>query len=105
MISRRSMVLALVGEEALLGEPMFCKSAWKRALSNWPCRRLEVRIGRDVADDFRVGNAEPHLLGALVDAGLGHHLAEHLPVEAERLACSGGSGWPSLRPICCRRSL
>ena len=35
-------------------------------------------------DDFGIGNAEPHLLGALIEAGLGDHLAEHLPVEAER---------------------
>ena len=38
-----------------------------------------------MARDFGIGNAEPHLLGPLIEAGLGDHFAEHLAVEAERL--------------------
>ena len=36
-----------------------------------------------------IGQAEPHLPGALVEAGFGNHFTKHLPIETERARLLG----------------
>ena len=47
-------------------------------------RPAEGRIVVDAADQLLIGDAEAKLPGPLVQGGLGEHLGQHLPVEAER---------------------
>ena len=57
--------------------------------SNWPFEPAERRVLGDLPRHLGVAQAEPQLAGALVDHGVGDHLVEQLPVEAERARLVG----------------
>ena len=76
--------LPLLGDETLLGIAHVAQHHCEPRAVELTVGVLQMRIGRDVLGDFGVGNAEPNLVGALIEPGLGDHFAEHLPVEAER---------------------
>ncbi len=74
---------ALIGDEALFREIGVEQRILKSGAVEFAVRRLECRIAGDTARDFGVGEAEPHLRGALVETCLRNHLAEHLPLQSE----------------------
>src|ERR1700691_2705746 len=55
-----------------------------------------MRIVHDALNDLGVRNAEPHLLGDLVDPGPRDHLAEHLAVETKGIGLFRRDGMAEL---------
>lgn len=81
--------LPLLGDEALLGVAGAAQELLELDAVELAGRVLERLVAGDALDDFGVGNREPHLARPLIERGLGHHLAEHPSIEADRLGLLG----------------
>ena len=98
--------LPLFGDETFLGQSHIAQHVEEALAIELAVHGLQIRIGRDVPCDLGIGNAEPHLPGALVEPGLADHFAEHLPVEAESRSPVRAAADGRIRgSICCKRSL
>src|SRR5581483_1942594 len=80
--------------EALLGGAHIPQEHVETGVVELAIYRLQVRVGRDVAGDFAVGNAQSHLARALIESGLADHLAKDRAVEAPGLRLTGGKRVP-----------
>ena len=75
--------LPLLGDKPLLGHPHIVQDLLELVAVELAVDRLQIGIGRDVARDFRIGDAEPDLAGPLIHCRLRNHFTENLPVEPE----------------------
>ncbi len=85
----RSASRRLLGHEARLGEAVVAQRRLEAHAVELAVQPAERRVLGDLPRHLGVAQAEPQLAGALVDHGVGDHLIEQLPVEAQRLRLVG----------------
>ncbi len=88
-ICRRKRDAALLGDEAGFGIAGLADDVLETRAVELAVGALEARIAGDALGDVGVGDAEPQFGRLFVERRLRHHLAEHLPVEAERARLIG----------------
>ena len=80
----RSAILRCSAGSALRCSPMLRSIGFEPRAVELAGEALETRIVGDLPRDLGVADVEPQRARPLVERGLGDHLAEQLPVEAER---------------------
>ena len=76
---------ALLGNDPLFGHADGAQELIEAVAIELAGRTAERRIFGDAADDFLVGQAEPHLPRALVEPGIVDHSEQHRAFETDRL--------------------
>ena len=77
-------LLALFGDESLLGETGLPDGLLEAHAVELTARRLEAGIGGDAFGDLGVGHLETQVADLLVEHDLGDQLGDHLAVDPER---------------------
>ena len=82
-ICRRSITLRCSATKRCSVKPALRITCSKLLAVEFAVGSVEGRVVLDAAGDRRIAQAQPHVLGLLVERGLGDHLAEDLAVETE----------------------
>ena len=82
-------VLPLFRDEALFGIADIAQDQVEFCAIELTGCGPQFRIGLNMVCDIRLGETEAHLACALVESGLGNHLAKHQPIKPACVCAAG----------------